>query len=134
MSNPQYFELDGSLALNRIRGHARIIKGLIESEFKNDLMNVRIWRALYFCNDRMVAASIHQQKGQALFAQVQQQFAVDAYQPAQVISGNALTVEEMAVFLGLEHVSLDDILWVEQAFDTKGLAIVKQVMDGVRTR
>lgn len=115
-----------------IREHAIKIAALLEAPARNDLMNVRIWRALYLTRTGVIAASIHIMKGNPPFAQIQQRFSMGAYQPAQQISGPAMTATEMAVFLGLDDVPPESIKWVEQNFDTKGIAVVHDRLDNMK--
>lgn len=123
--------------LHNIRHHAKTLQEMIEAPYENDLMNTRIYRALYISQGAMVAASLHQIKGgnPPMVAQVQCRFAETAPVPAaQQLHGVALTPTEIAVFFGLDDVDAQDVKWVEQKFDTKGLAIVRSSLPELQAR
>lgn len=131
-----WWQDDADRRVDWIRQHARTIETMLASETEyGQEMNTRIWRALYVAQGKIVAASLHHNKASnpPLFAQVQTPFATEAMvPPAQQLSGAFMTPTEIAVFFALDDVAPDKLHWVEQAFNTRGIHVVRSTIDGLK--
>lgn len=107
-----------SQVLDRIRAHAAYLRVLLRLD-ERGVGETAIYRTLYEKGGRAYAASILRTGLQPLSAQLQ--MAADMGDPSTaILSGHAVTLEEICVFLGLDEVELEDVHWTIHLFDSAG--------------